>query len=51
MIAARVFGNQTTVTWAGSEWPFGAECFMPVMVEAVLEFGTFNNKWNKIFSH
>lgn len=37
MIAARVFGNQTTVTWAGANGHLELNVFMPVMVEAVLE--------------
>ena len=37
MIAARVFGNQTTVTWAGANGHLELNVFMPVMVQAVLE--------------
>ncbi len=37
MVAARVFGNQTTVTWAAANGHFELNVFMPVMAKAVLE--------------
>ena len=37
MVAARVFGNQTTVTWAGANGQFELNVFMPVMADAILE--------------
>lgn len=37
MAAARVFGNQTTVTWAGANGHFQLNTFMPVMAAALLE--------------
>lgn len=37
MVASRVFGNQTTVTWAGANGHFELNVFMPVMISAVLE--------------
>ncbi len=37
MIAARVFGNQSTVTWSGANGHFDLNVFMPVMIKAVLE--------------
>ena len=37
MVSARVFGNQTTVTWAGANGHFDLNVFMPVMIAAVLE--------------
>jgi len=37
MVAARVFGNQTTVTWAAANGHFELNVFMPVMASAILE--------------
>ena len=37
MVAARVFGNQSTVTWSGANGHFDLNVFMPVMIKAVLE--------------
>jgi fumarate hydratase, class II len=37
MVAARVFGNQATVTWAGANGHFELNVFMPVMAAAMLE--------------
>lgn len=37
MVAARVFGNQNTVTWAGANGHFELNVFMPVMAKALLE--------------
>lgn len=36
-VAARVFGNQNTVTWAGANGQFELNVFMPVMADAILE--------------
>ncbi|CAN5429509.1 class II fumarate hydratase [soil metagenome] len=37
MVAARVFGNDTTVNWCGANGHFELNVFMPVMAKAVLE--------------
>lgn len=37
MVAARVFGNQTTVTWGGANGHLELNAFMPVMAKSVLE--------------
>ncbi|MBK1833615.1 class II fumarate hydratase [Roseibacillus ishigakijimensis] len=37
MVAARVFGNHNTVTWAGANGHFELNVFMPVMIDAVLQ--------------
>ncbi|NNC89591.1 MAG: class II fumarate hydratase [Akkermansiaceae bacterium] len=37
MVAARVFGNQSTVTWSGANGHFELNVFMPVMARAILE--------------
>jgi len=37
MAAARVFGNQTTVTWCGANGHFELNVFMPVMAKCLLE--------------
>ena len=37
MVAARVFGNQTTITWAGANGHLELNTFMPVMICAALE--------------
>ncbi len=37
MVSARVFGNQSTVTWAGANGHFELNVFMPVMIKAILE--------------
>ena len=37
MVAARVFGNQTTVTWGGANGHLELNPFMPVMAKSVLE--------------
>ena len=37
MVAARVFGNQTTVTWSGASGQLELNTFMPVMAKCVLE--------------
>ena len=37
MVAARVFGNQNTVTWSGANGHFDLNVFMPVMIDAILQ--------------
>ena len=37
MVSARVFGNQSTVTWAGANGHLDLNVFMPVMAKAFLE--------------
>lgn len=37
MVAARVFGNHSTVTWCGANGHFELNVFMPVMAKCVLE--------------
>ncbi|MEM0896706.1 MAG: class II fumarate hydratase, partial [Verrucomicrobiota bacterium] len=37
MVAARVFGNDTTVTWCGANGHLELNVFMPVMSKAILE--------------
>ena len=37
MVASRVFGNQTTVTWCGANGHFELNVFMPIMGNAILE--------------
>ncbi|MBC7979627.1 MAG: hypothetical protein H7Y36_03585, partial [Armatimonadetes bacterium] len=37
MVAARVFGNQTTVTWCGASGHFELNVFMPLLAQTVLE--------------
>ena len=37
MVASRVFGNHTTVTWAAANGHFELNVFMPVMTAALLE--------------
>jgi fumarate hydratase class II len=37
MIAARVFGNDTTITWGGANGNFELNVMMPVMTHALLE--------------
>ncbi len=37
MVAARVFGNHSTVTWCGANGHFELNVFMPVMAKAILE--------------
>ncbi len=37
MVAARVFGNQTTVTFCGANGQFELNAFMPLMGQAILE--------------
>ncbi|PDH29011.1 MAG: aspartate ammonia-lyase [Puniceicoccaceae bacterium MED-G31] len=37
MIAARVFGNQTTVTWAGANGHLELNTYMPLMAHTILE--------------
>ncbi len=37
MVAARVFGNQATLTWSGASGQFELNAFMPVMGMALLE--------------
>ncbi len=37
MVAARVFGNHTTVTWCGANGHFELNVFMPVLGQTVLE--------------
>ena len=37
MVASRVYGNQTTVTWAGANGHFELNVFMPVMSKAIME--------------
>ena len=37
MVAARVFGNNSTVTWCGANGHFELNVFMPVMAKCILE--------------
>lgn len=37
MVAARVFGNHSTVTWCGANGHFELNVFMPVMAKCILE--------------
>jgi fumarate hydratase class II len=37
MVAARVFGNQTTVTWAGANGHLELNTFMPLLADTTLE--------------
>jgi fumarate hydratase class II len=37
MIAARVYGNDTTITWAGANGNFELNVMMPIMAHAMLE--------------
>ena len=37
MVASRVYGNQTTVSWAGANGHFELNVFMPVMSKAIME--------------
>jgi fumarate hydratase class II len=37
MVAARVFGNQTTVTWAGANGHLELNTFMPLLANTTLE--------------
>jgi fumarate hydratase class II len=40
MVSARVFGNQSTVTWAGANGHFELNVFMPVMAKAGKDVST-----------
>ncbi|MFM1560602.1 MAG: class II fumarate hydratase [Roseibacillus sp.] len=37
MVAARVFGNNSTVTWSGANGHFELNVFMPIMAKCILE--------------
>ncbi len=37
MVAARVFGNQTSITWAGANGHLQLNAFMPIMAKCILE--------------
>ena len=37
MVAARVFGNQSTITWCGANGHFELNVFMPIMSKAIME--------------
>ena len=37
MVASRVYGNQSTVAWAGANGHFELNVFMPVMSKAIME--------------
>ncbi len=37
MVAARVFGNHSTVTWCGANGHFELNVFMPLLAQTVLE--------------
>lgn len=50
MVAARVFGNDTTVNWAGANGHFELNVFMPVMAKAVLESIRLLTNVSKIFT-
>ena len=49
MIAARVFGNQTTITWAGANGHLELNTFMPVMISAALESIKLTSNGCKVF--
>ena len=49
MIAARVFGNQSTITWAGANGHLELNVFMPVMISAILESVNLTSNGCKIF--
>ena len=49
MVAARVFGNQATVTWAGANGNFELNVFMPVMIDAILESIHLLTQVSKVF--
>ena len=49
MIAARVFGNQSTITWAGANGHLELNVFMPVMITAVLETINLTTNGCKVF--
>jgi fumarate hydratase class II len=50
MVAARVFGNDTTVNWAGANGHFELNVFMPVMAKAVMESIRLLSNVSKIFT-
>ena len=49
MIAARVFGNQTTITWAGANGHLELNVYMPVMISAALESISLTINGCKVF--
>lgn len=49
MIAARVFGNQTTVTWAGANGHLQLNAFMPVMIQCIMESINLTTKGCRAF--
>ena len=49
MIAARVFGNQSTITWSGANGHLELNVFMPVMITAVLESINLTANGCKVF--
>lgn len=49
MVCARVFGNQSTVTWAGANGHFDLNVFMPVMIKAILESITLLSNVAEVF--
>ncbi|MEC8313976.1 MAG: class II fumarate hydratase [Verrucomicrobiota bacterium] len=49
MVAARVFGNQTTITWAGANGHLELNTFMPVMIFAALESIKLTTNGCKVF--
>ena len=49
MVAARVFGNQTTITWAGANGHLELNTFMPVMIFAALESIKLTSNGCKVF--
>ena len=49
MVAAKVFGNQTTITWAGANGHLELNTFMPVMIFAALESIKITTNGCKVF--
>ena len=50
MVAARVFGNQSTVTWCGANGHFELNVFMPVMSKAIMESIVLLGSVSDVFS-
>ena len=50
MVAARIFGNQSTVTWCGANGHFELNVFMPVMSKAILESIELLGSVSEVFS-
>ena len=50
MVAARVFGNQTTVSWCGANGHFELNVFMPVMSKAIMESIELLGSVSEVFS-